>query len=142
MEFSVKWNCLDGAQKKYQEDLVNNKVSLLTSGLDPRGGGGEQPGLLTAADLAPLPRLAISAKPGRPPGGEGTSQVINEGCYFLLGPQLAGGRQLREGRRGGGCLPPQAHPDLSARFRPARGEARRRSHARSRLLLTPSPQQL
>lgn len=91
MEFSVKWDCLDGAQKKYQEDLVKNRFSLLTSGLDPRGGGGEQPGLLAVADLAPLPRLVTSAKPGRPPEGESTSQVANQGCYFLLGPQLAGG---------------------------------------------------
>lgn len=124
MEFSVKWNCLDGAQKKYQEDLVKNRVSLLTSGLAPKGGGRDQLGLLAVADLAPLPRLVTSAKPGRPPGGESTSQVVSQGCYFLLGPQLAGGgRQLREGRWGGGRLPPQAHPDLSSRFRPPLGEA-------------------
>lgn len=91
MEFSVKWNCLDGAQKKYQEDLVKNRVSLLTSGLAPKGGGRDQLGLLAVADLAPLPRLVTSAKPGRPPGGESTSQVVSQGCYFLLGPQLAGG---------------------------------------------------
>lgn len=65
----------------------------------------------------------MCSKHGKHPGGESISQVIKEGCYFLLGPQLAGVRQLPGGPGGKAAVlemltEPEEKPQLQLGSRP------------------------